>query len=121
MSSSSRIDIIVANAGISTTDAIFFNDIDAKEPKEPNLSITDVHVSGVLKTTALALWYFRKQNAEAPGRDQCLVLQGSVTGYVDHYGAPQYTASKYAVRGLMKSLRKSEDSDVVRVNVISPW
>jgi NAD(P)-dependent dehydrogenase (short-subunit alcohol dehydrogenase family) len=117
----SRIDIVVANAGVSTADQVFFNDLEKAEPDKPKLQVTDVNVVGVLFTTKLALWYFRKQNANGTKQDHCLVLQGSVTGYVDIHGAPQYTASKFAVRGLMRSLRQSEQAHGIRVNLIAPW
>ncbi len=121
VSPTNRVDIVVANAGISTNDQILPNDIDNEQPTEPTLQITDVNVVGVLFTTNLALWHFRKQNTVQPNRDQCLVLQGSVTGYVDIYGAPQYTLSKFALRGLMRSLRQSEQAHGIRVNLIAPW
>ena len=116
-----RIDIVVANAGVSNADQVFFNDIEKDEPEKPKLHITDVNIVGVLFTTKLALWYFRKQNANGAKQDQSLVLQGSVTGYVDIYGAPQYTVSKFAVRGLMRSLRQPEQAHGIRVNLIAPW
>lgn len=121
ISPGNRIDIVVANAGISNNDQILPDDIDTEEPTEPNLQITNVNVVGVLLTSKLALWYFCKQNIIQPNRDQCLVLQGSVTGYVDIYGAPQYTLSKFAMRGLMRSLRQSERAHGFRVNLIAPW
>jgi NAD(P)-dependent dehydrogenase (short-subunit alcohol dehydrogenase family) len=121
VSPTSRIDIVVANAGISSTDPIFLNDEDEIEPDEPKLQITQVNVNGVLLTTRLALWYFRKQYLRDPKKDQCLILQGSVTGYIDIFGAPQYTMSKFAIRGLMRSLRQSEAAHGIRVNVIAPW
>ena len=121
VSPTSRIDIVVANAGVSTADQVFLNDIEKAEPDKPKLQVTDVNVVGVLFTTKLALWFFRKQNADGARQDQCLILQGSVTGYVDIYGAPQYTASKFAVRGLMRSLRQSEQAHGIRVNLIAPW
>ena len=119
-SPTSSIDIVVANAGISSTDPIFLNDGD-DEPDEPKLQITNINVKGVLFTTRLALWFFRKQYLRDPKKDQCLVLQGSVTGYVDIFGAPQYTMSKFAVRGLMRSLRQSEAAYGIRVNMVAPW
>ena len=122
VSSTSSIDIVVANAGISSTDPIFLDDDDDDtEPDEPKLQITNVNVNGVLLTTRLALWYFRKQHRRNPKKDQCLILQGSVTGYVDIFGAPQYTMSKFALRGLMRSLRQSESVHGIRVNMIAPW
>jgi NAD(P)-dependent dehydrogenase (short-subunit alcohol dehydrogenase family) len=62
VSPGNRIDIVVANAGISNNNQILPDDIHNEEPTEPNLQITSVNVVGVLLTTKLALWYFRKQN-----------------------------------------------------------
>ena len=121
VSPASAIDIVVANAGLSGNDDIFTNDISKDEPDEPAISIVNVNLIGVLRTTKLALWYFRKQNAAETKRDCCLVLQSSLAGYADLQGANQYNASKFAVRGLMRSLRQTEGANGVRVNLIAPW
>ena len=121
VSKTSRIDIVVANAGIGASDDIISDDLSGDEPKEPKMSTFDVNAVGVLLTTKLALWCFRKQNADGPRQDQCLVLQSSLAGYLDLSGAPQYTTSKFAVRGLMRSLRQTEQVHGIRVNLIAPW
>src|SRR6187402_2603874 len=93
------------------------------EPEEPSLNILNVNMVGVLYTVKLALFYFRKQSAASENRqlDQNLIFTGSMAGYIDVPGAPQYTASKYALRGLLKSLRRSELQYNIRVNYIAPW
>ena len=122
ISPSSRIDIVIANAGIgSRSDQIMNNDISKDEPDEPDIPVFNVNAIGVLLTAKLALWYFKKQNASEPKKDQCLVLQSSLAGYVDLVGSPQYSSSKYAVRGLMRSLRLTEGANGIRVNLIAPW
>ena len=121
VSPSSSIDIVVANAGISAYDEIFFNDISTDEPEKPAMPIIDVNLTGVLLTTKLALWYFQKQNADGPKRERCLVLQSSMAGYVDLQGITQYTTSKFGVRGLMRGLRRTEGANGIRVNLIAPW
>lgn len=89
VSPSGQIDIVVANAGISAPDDILNNDFEKEEPEEPSFGTLDVNVTGVCLTTKLALWYFGKQHAllQKQGKDadldQCLVLQGSLAGYVD--------------------------------------
>jgi NAD(P)-dependent dehydrogenase (short-subunit alcohol dehydrogenase family) len=69
------------------------------------------------------LHYFRRQNASNKGDslDQNLILQGSLAGYLDLPGALQYASSKYALRGMMKALRKTEHQHNIRVNFIGPW
>lgn len=74
-------------------------------------------------TIKLALHYFRRQNALNKGEplDQVLILQGSLAGYVSLAGATQYAASKYALRGVMKSLHVTEWQHNIRVAYIAPW
>jgi NAD(P)-dependent dehydrogenase (short-subunit alcohol dehydrogenase family) len=119
-SPNNEIDIVVANAGISTRDEIFANDIEKDEPEKPKIPVVDVNANGVLWTTKLAIFYFRKQNATNK-RDRSLILQASLAGYLDLIGAPQYTSSKFFVRGLLRSLRQSEIKHGIRVNLIAPW
>ncbi|KIW29292.1 uncharacterized protein PV07_05117 [Cladophialophora immunda] len=116
-----RIDIVIANAGISGGDSVHFNDLSLDEPEEPKLNVLAVNLVGALYTIKLALFYFRKQGLNGQGQDQNLILQGSVAGYIDFPGAPQYTASKYGLRGIMKSLRWSEVQFGTRTNYIAPW
>ncbi|EXJ65481.1 hypothetical protein A1O7_01822 [Cladophialophora yegresii CBS 114405] len=120
---SGRVDIVVANAGISGADSVFFNNVDAEEPEEPKLNIINVNLIGVLYTIKLALHYFRRQNALNKDKplDQVLVLQGSLAGYLDLAGAVQYIASKFGLRGILRSLRRTEHVHNIRVNYIGPW
>lgn len=90
------------------------------EPVKPNLHIVNINVNGVLYTAKLAMHYFRKQPVDE-SRDRLLILQGSMAGYVDQPGTPQYAASKYALRGMMKSLRRTVGQQDMRVNFIGPW
>ncbi|KEF63065.1 uncharacterized protein A1O9_01041 [Exophiala aquamarina CBS 119918] len=118
-----RIDIVIANAGISGADTVFQNELELDEPEEPRLNILNVNLTGVLYTIKLALFYFRKQHAANKGEalDQNLILQGSLAGYLDLPGALQYTASKFGLRGLMRDLRRTEHAHNIRVNFIGPW
>jgi NAD(P)-dependent dehydrogenase (short-subunit alcohol dehydrogenase family) len=97
--------------------------VDAEEPQEPKLNIININLIGVLYTIKLALHYFRRQNALNKGDplDQVLVLQGSLAGYLDLPGAVQYIASKFGLRGIMRSLRRTEHAHNIRVNYIGPW
>ena len=144
-SPSGRVDIVVANAGIGGADSVFFADskfrrirgkkdlkgpplttcfpVEVEEPEEPKLNVLNVNLVGVLYTVKLALHYFRRQNASNKGEplDQVLVLQGSLAGYLDLPGALQYASSKFALRGIMRSLRRTEHVHNIRVNYIGPW
>jgi NAD(P)-dependent dehydrogenase (short-subunit alcohol dehydrogenase family) len=53
--------------------------------------------------------------------DTSLILIGSGAAFLDCPRAPQYCASKWAMRGIMHSLRRTAFFYGSRVNVISPW
>ena len=119
LSPSSEVDIVIANAGIAVADSMT-NDISQEEPEEPKLPILDVNINGVFLTTKLAMWYFEKQNSGSQKKDRLLVLQSSLAGYLDLI-SPQYSASKFAVRGLVRALRQMSPKHGVRVALIAPW
>ncbi|KAJ0117350.1 Carbonyl reductase family member 4 [Diaporthe amygdali] len=119
-----RISYVVANAGIARADEVFSYSGDGQEPTKPDLSITDVNITGTLYTAKLAFHYFVKQNGQQPSpaqQDTCLILIGSGAAFLDCPRGPQYSASKWAARGIMHSLRRTTHYYGSRVNVISPW
>ena len=121
---SGNISYVVANAGIITPDEVFQYAGDGQEPVEPKLSTIDVNTRGTLFTTKLSTHYFIKQNGQTPSSSQadtCLILISSGAGIHDCLRIPQYCATKWAVRGIMHSLRRTSHFYGSRVNIISPW
>ncbi|KAK9357456.1 hypothetical protein V1504DRAFT_442807 [Lipomyces starkeyi] len=95
-----KIAYVVANAGIIRQDDVFSYSV------------------------KLSLHYFVKQNGQKPSStqdDTCLVLIGSGAAFLDCLRIPQYSATKWAMRGIMHSLRRTAFYYGSRVNVISPW
>lgn len=93
-------------------------------PQKPNLKTIDVNLNGVLYTTKLCLHHFIKQNGHTFSKQQedtCLILIGSGAAFLDVARTPQYEATKWAVRGIMHSLRRTTHFYGSRVNTISPW
>lgn len=91
------------------------------DPIKPDLSVVDTNLTGVLYTAKLALFYFPKQLEDAEHRDRSLIITGSMASFMDHPSYPQYNASKWGVRGLMRSLRRTGPDENIRVNLIAPW
>lgn len=96
-----------------------------KDPVEVDTRILDINLDGVLKSTNLALYYFRLPAAPgspevAPGR-KALFLVSSLAGYCD-YNPTHYCVSKFGVRGLFRSLRiaASDPANNFRVNLVGP-
>lgn len=121
-SPSKGIDIVLANAGISGIDPLLKDEVDEKtgQPLEPDLSIFKVDGISPLYTAKLALHYLPRQ-PEGPERDRCLIMTASLAGYINLPGAPQYNAAKFAVRGLMHSLKLAAPEKGMRVNILAPW
>ena len=61
-----------------------------------------VNVIGAFYTIKLALHYFRRQFSQDPdsSKDQLLVLQSSVAGYLDIPTSIQYSGSKWEMRNV---------------------
>ncbi|KFA71795.1 hypothetical protein S40288_07443 [Stachybotrys chartarum IBT 40288] len=122
-SPSGHIHFVVANAGVALQDDIFAYD-DGTESAEPNLAMIDVNLKGVLYTVKLSLQYFVRLNGKEPSENQedtCLVLASSGAGYLDCPRGPQYSCTKWAIRGIMHSLRRTTFFYGSRVNIIAPW
>lgn len=117
-----KIHYVVPNAGIAIEDDVFAFEPDA--PKKPALAPISVNMVGALYTVKLGLHYFMKQNGTSPSPEQedtCLVLMGSGAAFLDCPRGPQYAATKWGMRGILHSLRRTAFYYGSRVNVISPW
>ncbi|PGH06780.1 hypothetical protein GX51_02221 [Blastomyces parvus] len=112
-------DIVIANAGIPGPDGLFADEDPSLPPTKPDTTIFDINLTGTMFTTKLALHHFRRQPLES-ARDRCLILIGSIAGYLDLPGSATYSMSKFGVRALMRSLRRNAWVDSIRVNLVAP-
>ncbi|ETS75329.1 hypothetical protein PFICI_12273 [Pestalotiopsis fici W106-1] len=123
-SPSKKVHYVVANAGIAPKDDVFAFEGPEGPPKKPDLKTIDVNLVGGLYTVKLAMHYFIQQNGIEKRPDQedtCLVLIGSGAAFLDIPRGPSYPATKWALRGVMHSLRRTAFYHGSRVNMISPW
>ncbi|KAG7009329.1 5'-hydroxyaverantin dehydrogenase [Physcia stellaris] len=126
-SGSNSIDIVVASAGLPGEPFISDNEEPASlkyDPPTPKAAgpTLDVNAEGVYYTSKLAQHYFALlSTSEDPASyKKCLVLISSLAGYLEGV-ASDYTASKWAVRGLFRSIRSKMEDLSYRVNLIAPW
>jgi (+)-trans-carveol dehydrogenase len=104
-----RLDIVVANAGISGAHTV------ADAADEDWANVIAVNLTGV--------WNTMKASVPAileGGRGGSIILTGS---FAASHGLPNltpYTAAKHGVVGVMRSLASELGSSYVRVNVVSP-
>ncbi|KAF2160121.1 hypothetical protein M409DRAFT_29418 [Zasmidium cellare ATCC 36951] len=114
------VDVVVANAGLDGEDTILKQKpVTANgDPTEPDLKILKTNLIGVAYTARLANFYFSKQ---AKPSNKSLIITASLSSYIDHPFSPEYSASKWGVRGMMRSLRSTAGVTGMRVNLVAPW
>ena len=119
---------MVAAAGVGGQPFIAENEEPASLDKDPplpqsaDLSI-GVNAKGVYYTCKLAQHYFALPSStqiKATPFRKCLVVISSLAGYLE-INAADYTASKWAVRGLFRSTRSKMEDSGYRMNLIAPW
>ena len=133
-----KVDVVVANAGISGPDPLFNIEgmnievshivlliqsdsaSETEEPVQPELKIVNVDLIGVMYTLKLARHYFMKHPRDSY-HDRCLIVNASLVGFLDVPGIPQYMTSKWGCRGLMRCIRRTSAVDGVRMNLTGPW
>lgn len=109
------IDIVIANAGVTEAGFAFTDDLN-----KPALKTLNINLVAQFYTVKLAHYYLRR-NPKGAGRDRALLLTGSMASVGEIPGAPEYTASKHGMLGLMRSIRRTGAADDIRVNSIHPW
>ncbi|KAE9365034.1 NAD(P)-binding protein [Stipitochalara longipes BDJ] len=108
-----KIDVVVANAGISLPRDPFLPGEDVE--REFSTAEIDVNLKGPLITARIGLAFLRRNG----GGD--LILVSSIAGWKECTGLVAYTASKHGVIGIMRGLHLSAIKDNIRINVICPW
>ncbi|MGW0182347.1 mycofactocin-coupled SDR family oxidoreductase [Nocardia sp. NPDC003345] len=104
-----RLDIVVANAGISSPAPALAMSEDAWN------EMIDINLTGVWKTLKAAV-----PHIAAGGRGGSVVITSSVAAMVANHGLAHYAAAKAGLVGLMKVLAKELAPQSIRVNSIHP-
>jgi multifunctional beta-oxidation protein len=108
ISSFSRIDILINNAGV-------LRDITLKNMKDADWDvIMAVHVTGAYRTTRAAWPHFRKQKF---GR---VINTSSSSGLYGNFGQSNYAAAKLALVGFTETIAKEGAKYNILSNVIAP-
>ncbi|KAI2601924.1 NAD(P)-binding protein [Hypoxylon sp. NC1633] len=112
-----RVDMVFANAGVGEPHDYFMHESVA-EGREPNYaSLVDVNFVGVLHTLTLA-----RRSMRAHGvREGSFVITISAVAYAPEQSLPVFAASKFALVGLVRSLRSTMLSqDGITINGVAP-
>jgi SDR family mycofactocin-dependent oxidoreductase len=104
-----RLDIVVANAGISTTAST----LDMTE--EMWTTMLDINLTGVWKTLKATVPHVIRG-----GRGGSVVITSSIATEIAHENTAHYTASKHGLVGLMRVMAKELAPQNIRVNSLHP-
>ena len=105
-----RLDIVSANAGIST-------------PSGYAADITDDMWSNMINTNLSGVWRTAKAaipHIKAGGRGGSIILTSSDAGLFGFPGVADYVSAKHGVVGLMRTLALELAPDMIRVNSLHP-
>ena len=105
-----HIDVVVANAGISTWGSVW------EMSEETWQAMIDINLSGVWRTFKAAL-----PTMIAGGRGGSLIAIASVAGIKSLPAQAHYSAAKHGVVGLTKTAAIELGQYGIRVNSIHPW
>lgn len=114
-----RIDIVMANAGISEQGGSAMASIEEDEPKEPNLKIMDVDLTGVIYSVKLAIHYMNKNPSTGPSRGS-IICTASNAGLYPFPVSPLYAAAKAGVIGLVRSTAPIVERHKIQINGLAP-
>ncbi|OAL21210.1 hypothetical protein AYO22_08173 [Fonsecaea multimorphosa] len=133
-----RIDVVMANAGISKEPKLI---VDEDTPSRPPLHTLDVNLVGTIYSefeivppsdgsvsdprtaVKLAIHYIRKNavvnGATVPSKGS-IICTASNAGLYPFAVAPIYAASKFGVVGLVRSLARQLERQAIQINALAP-
>ncbi|KAI0179876.1 NAD(P)-binding protein [Hypoxylon sp. FL1284] len=116
-----KIDVVMANAGISEQGTSSFALVDEEEPSQPRLRTLDVNLTGTIYSVKLAIHYIKKNQPDpSTGSRGSVICTASNAGLYPFPVAPIYAASKFGVIGLVRGLAKILERINVSINALAP-
>ncbi|KAJ3775652.1 hypothetical protein FB446DRAFT_724532 [Lentinula raphanica] len=116
------VDVVVPNAGITETGNFLQVQFDKSgKPQKPNLATIQVNLVGVLYTVHLAQHYLLVDSDNTAPTLKAIVLIGSMASWQGIPNAPNYSAAKHGVLGLMRSLEPDMTLRGIRIACITPF
>ncbi|KAK0611270.1 hypothetical protein B0T14DRAFT_324519 [Immersiella caudata] len=116
-----RLDIVMANAGIAEGGMITVVDLEEEEPSPPRLRTLEINLIGVIYSVKLAAHYMNKKPL-----DDTVTSRGSVICTASNVGlyplpsSPLYSATKFGVVGLVRSLANILSKAKIQINALAP-
>jgi len=104
-----RLDVVIANAGIS--EGCSFHKQDMQDFRQ----VVEINLVGTANILHPAFRHMYEQ------KHGCMIVSSSVAGLYGEHGLPAYSASKAALLGLMYSLSQEGAAHGLRINALAPY
>ncbi|KFA70086.1 Atr7 [Stachybotrys chlorohalonatus IBT 40285] len=113
-----QVHLAFANAGIcDKSPESYYDDVcDNGNLQEPDYSMIDVNLKAVLNFVKLARHSMRRHQVQGS-----IVITASSTGLVPEQSAPVYSSTKFAVIGLVRTLRSVLIQENITINAVAPF
>ncbi|EWG41577.1 hypothetical protein FVEG_03663 [Fusarium verticillioides 7600] len=122
----SKIDIVIANAGIMENQSLFdIENVDEQGGIRESIEgfrVIDVNLKGTINTLRLALHHMRRNQPVSPdGLRGSVVLVTSTSGYFGATGVGAYITSKHGLTGLLRASQQVARGLGISVNAVAPF
>ncbi|KAI9735371.1 MAG: hypothetical protein M1818_006566 [Claussenomyces sp. TS43310] len=109
-----RVDIVVANAGVAEPQGQMFNlqKDAAGKLQPPDLRVIDIDLKGTVYTVALGIHYMTQGGS--------IIMMTSLAGFGGVQQMPNYSGSKHAATGLLRSLTEPCRAKDIALSVVAP-
>ena len=123
--SGNKLDIVLLAAGVGANSIAKWAKPKAQsagaDPPKPSITTLEVNLIGVYYSMDLALFYFNQLADQQQDFRSQLVFIASLAGYGELALSADYCASKFGVRAIWKTLRKSmHEFGNVQTNLLAP-
>ncbi|RBQ72559.1 hypothetical protein FVER14953_13285 [Fusarium verticillioides] len=117
-----RIDIVIANAGISDPVVGALDCTPTEFPRKPNLRMQDINLNGVIYSVGLAVHYMLKNDigSRLPSSRGSIVCTSSSAAIYPFPVSPLYSAAKSGIIGLVRSMAIRLEEPKIQINALAP-
>ncbi|KAK4240724.1 hypothetical protein C8A03DRAFT_41741 [Achaetomium macrosporum] len=116
-----RLDVVVANAGVSEQGATTLVRLDEKEePSPPKMTTVEVNLVGAIYSVNLAVHYMNKKPKTEGASRGSIICTASNAGLYPFPIAPLYATSKFGVVGLVRSTATVIEKANIQINALAP-
>ncbi|KAK4033291.1 hypothetical protein C8A01DRAFT_40264 [Parachaetomium inaequale] len=116
-----RLDVVVANAGVSEQGATTLVRLDEeKAPSRPGVATVEVNLLGAVYSVNLAVHYMNRKPKTEGGSRGSIICTASNAGLYPLPVAPLYAASKFGVVGLVRSTARVIEKANMQINALAP-